>query len=136
MSLSNWTENKVLNYLLSKAVFTPFTTKYVGLLAANPGEEATGANCNEIPNYPNYNRVSTSPGDWSVSTGGLTTNVVGITFAEALENWGTVMYFGLFDSGVYGGGNLYLYGPITPSRVIVPTSIPRFDIGSLTVILT
>jgi len=135
MSLSNWAETKILNYLFSKAAFTPFTTKYVGLLAANPGEGATGGNCNEILNYPNYNRVATSPSAWSLSSGGLITNVVSITFAEVLENWGTVMFFGLFDSGVYGGGNLYLYGSITPSRVIVPGSVPRFDISALAVVL-
>lgn len=134
MSFSNWFENIVMNHIFGKSIHSA-TTMYIGLCSSNPGEDATGNNCHEMPNSNGYARVGASSSSWSSSSGGIIYNSATITFPNATGNWGTVTHFVLCNSGSWGGGNVLLYGVLDASRYITKYSVPRFDPWELSVSL-
>ena len=66
MSLSNYSENKILDHLVGKTSFT-MPTVWVGLSTANPGETASGL---AEPVGGDYARVETAGSDWAAAANG------------------------------------------------------------------
>jgi len=134
MSFTSWGENKVLNHLFSKATYSPGTLS-IGLSNANPGEGATGGNCNEIPNSYGYARVSVPAATWATAVNGRITNALTITFPFASGNWGWVRFFVLVSSSTYGAGSVLLYSSLDSQRNIIAGSQFRFNPGALVILL-
>lgn len=133
MSFSNFFENRVLDHIFSKGIYSP-QILYVGLCTANPGEGGTGGSCNEVPSMNGYARKQTSSAFWNASSGGSLSNALAIQFPEAQPyGWGTITHFVILDSGTYGIGNMLMYGALTQSRYTEEGSLPRFDPGELVV---
>jgi len=136
MSFSNVYENKVLDHLFSKSTsLTPMQPISVGLCIENPGEGATGNNCHELPNANGYARVVTIEGTWNTAAGGVITNVDTIAFNKATAHWGHVTHFVLFDSQVYGLGDIIFYGRLITPMTITFGYTARFETGLLEVSL-
>jgi len=134
MSYSNWMENKIQNHIFGKTIYFA-STMYVGLCKSNPGEGATGGNCQEVPNSHSYARVAVSAGAWSSSSGGEIHNISEVVFPRATGNWGVATHFVLCNSGSYGGGSVIVYGSLSASRNITQYSVPRFNSGVLSITL-
>lgn len=134
MSYSNWMENQIQSHIFGKSIYYA-STMYVCLCKANPGEGATGNNCQEVSNSYGYARVAASSGAWSSSAGGQIYNVGIIEFPVAMGNWGVVTHFALCNSGSYGGGSVIAYGSLFAARNITKYSQPRFDPGTLSITL-
>lgn len=125
---SNFTENRVLEHIFPGPPWSPGAPR-VGLCTDNPTEAGTGAACFEVSNVnTNYARVSTNPGDWelSVITPGMLYNKNTIEFNSPSGYWGLLKYFAIFNSSIYGQGDMLIYGPLVPEIEIVSGSIPRF----------
>lgn len=138
-AMSNYLENKLIDWLLRGQTFTPPATVYVGLFTAAPsdtggGTEVTGGN---------YARASiaSSMANWagtqssgsttaSSGTGGTTSNNNAVTFNAPSANWGTVVAIGIFDAS--SAGNLLFHGAQSPSKTINNgDAAPSFAIGAL-----
>lgn len=131
---TNFLENKVLEHLF----ITPYTpgTLFVGLCSADPGETATGAYCHELAAIGAYERVETAPGDWELAgTPGILYNKEDIEFPEPIADWGFVTHFAILDSGVYGAGNVLVYGPLAITVEVLAYEIPRFSSYSMSLFL-
>ena len=128
-SLSNYTENKVLDHILGKTSFT-MPTVYVGLSTADPDEDASGL---AEPVGNGYARVATSGSTWNAASGGTSSNAANIDFADATGSWGTITHFALFDA--LTSGNMIAYAELTSPEAITSGKIVRFSAGSLTVSL-
>lgn len=127
MSFSNVMEALVLKHLFGKD-FLAQPTIFVGLCTGNPAEFCTGGNCVEVPDAFNYARALTVSDDWFVSDVATTaSNFTPILFPEAIGgDWGTVSHFVLLDSGVYGEGNVIVYGELEQPFEITSGIKPRF----------
>lgn len=138
--LTNYTENKVIDWLFRGQTFTPPATIYVGLLTAacsdsSAGTEVTGGS---------YARVAVvgSLANWagtqsagstiaSSGTGGTTSNNVAIAFPTPSANWGVVTHFALWDAS--SAGNQIICKSLTASKSInLGDPAPQFAIGTLT----
>lgn len=129
--LSNYAENKLLELLIGKTVFAVQTT-YIGLCNANPGEEATGADCHEVPNTAGYARVETGDIDWNDASGGVITNATEIAFTYSPGgSWGVITHYVILDSGEYGQGNVLVYGTLKTPKGIVTGANVKFAAGEL-----
>jgi hypothetical protein len=127
---SDYLEGQLRAHIFRTATFTKPTALWVALFTVTPsdsggGTEVTGGS---------YVRVNVPPLDanWTAasSTDGNTDNAAPITFAAPSANWGTVVAFGIFDAST--SGNLYVWGPITPSKTINASDpAPSFAIGAL-----
>lgn len=130
-SVGNWTENKFLEHLVGKTSWTK-PTAYVALMTAHPGEAGTGgAGISEVANANGYARVATAGGDWENASGGAIQNANAITFNQATGSWGTVTYWALMSSPVWGEGFMMAYGDLTTPKTIDNGDTAEFAAGEL-----
>lgn len=106
MSASNYLEDAILNHVFGTQAYAA-PTIHVGLSTADPGEDGAGA---DEPVGGAYDRLATAPSDWNASAGGMVSNAVDLTFAEATAGWGVITHFALFDKGI---GNHAVSGVVT-----------------------
>jgi hypothetical protein len=121
-SLTNAAEVGMLDHILNKDVYGPFTTIYMGLCTADPGETATGASANECANANNYARTAITFG---VAASRAITQSGAVTFPTATGAWGTATHYALFTSSTYGGGDCVGYGALNDDKVIVNGNTPE-----------
>ncbi len=117
---TNYLENAVLRHLFDQAPFA-IPTLYVGLFSSAPSDAGGG---NEFPFADGYARVLTDASDWNLSDDGLIINYSAIVFPMVEDDWGTATHWGLFDSTE--GGNLLVYGTLTPNEQMQFADVARF----------
>lgn len=129
-SFTDYTENLVLNWLLTTNSATRPTAWYVGLFTAAPSDTGGGT---EVSGS-GYARMAT--GTITVSgTATTATNAAAIEFAAASGgNWGTITHAAIFDAST--GGNMIAWSALTTNRTINDGDVFRIPAGSLTVTLT
>ena len=139
-ALSDYIENKLIDWLLRGQSFTPPATVYVGLFTAS-GSDAGGATEVSGGSYARA-AVTSALAAWAgtqgagttvASTGssGTTSNNAAITFPAPTANWGTVTAFGVFDAA--SGGNLLFYANLSSSKTINNgDAAPTFAAAALT----
>lgn len=125
-AMSTYLKNKWLLHIVGKEEYIP-PDIWVGLLNADPGDDLTNTDCNEVAGYAiNYQRSYVAPADWDAYIA-LVWNSVEIVFPEAMLPWGTATHFALFDSPSPSiEGNALFYGPLVPIVDIEIGSRPRF----------
>ena len=129
-SFSDYTENLVLNWLLTTNSATRPTAWYVALFTAAPSDTGGGT---EVSGNA-YARTAT--GTISISgTATTASNAAAIEFAAANGgSWGTITHAAIFDAST--GGNMLAWAPLTVSRTINDGDVFRIPASSLTVTLT
>ncbi len=124
-ALTDYLENRLIDWLLRGQSFTAPTTVWVGLFTANPSDSGGGT---EVSGG-SYARVSvtSSLANWagtqsagsttaSSGTSGTTSNNGTITFPAPTANWGTITGVGIFDAS--SGGNLLLFGALSANKTV------------------
>jgi hypothetical protein len=138
-ALSNYLENRIIDWLLRGQAFTPPATVYVGLHTAAPNDAGGGTEVSA----GSYARVAvaSSLASWagtqsagsttaSSGTGGTTSNNGAIAFPAPAEGWGTVTHYGVYDAS--SGGNLLFYAALGANRTINAGDTVSFPAGQLT----
>lgn len=123
MSLSDTTENELLDYFLEDDL-------YAGVSIADPGDD--GATLDE-PSGGGYARVAITAATWDAASGGSKKNGTAIEFPTATDDWGTVTYFCIFDA--LTGGTIKASGALTAGKNITTGQTLRFPVESVTVSL-
>lgn len=123
-SLSNYTENKVLDHVVGKTSFTMPST-WLALFTVAPtdaggGTEVTGGS---------YARVATAGADWSAASGGAITNANALTFPQATDNWGTIVAAALLDAS--SGGNMLIWGDLAVNKTVTTDDTISFPAGDI-----
>ena len=130
-SFSDYTENLVLNWLLTTNAATRPTAWYVGLFTAAPSDTGGGT---EVTGNA-YARVATGTISVTGTAPTTATNSAAIEFAAASGgNWGTVTHAAIFDAST--GGNMLAWAALTTSRTINDGDVFRIPASSLTITLT
>lgn len=140
-SMSNYLENKLVDFLFRGVSYTPPTTLYIALCTAAPTDASTGSTLTEVSGG-NYSRQAfasnatnwfTTNGDnvaTSSGTNGTTGNSVAILWASV--TWSaTVTDVAICDA--LTGGNVLFYSTLASSKTIAPTDSLSFAINSLTI---
>lgn len=146
-SMSNYLENKLVDWVFRGQSFTLPSALYVALYTSNPTDDA-GANAVEvvsseatgyvrkavIRSLTTWSGTSTNAGGSASSgTDGKTSNALALTYNGAGSvAWGTVVGFGIYDQAI--GGNLLVWGPLTTPRTIAALSDPpQFNVNQLAI---
>lgn len=126
--MSNYLESGLINFLLRGNTnnFARPLSLYLALCSNVPDDTSTGNTLPELPNTGSYARLSIgvpANGTWTEITqtgagSGLTQNVSAFTFAQATADWGYASGVAICDSGVYGAGNVWFWGPLAVARDI------------------
>lgn len=124
---NDFAEDILLNHFFGKAAWLPPSSVWVGLLTAYPGEDASNASCNEVT-AASYSRVETWPAWWEMGSADDCWNRVEIAFPTAEEDWGVVDHYAIFNTGEpTSPGFLLIHGPVSPPKLVLAGSEPRFD---------
>lgn len=138
-AMTNYLENKLIDWLFRGQAFSPPVTQYVALFTAAPsdaggGTEVTGGSYARVA-------ITSSLANWagtqstgstvaSTGTGGQTSNNAAITFPEPTANWGAVTHFALFDAA--SAGNMLTWAALTsPKTINNGDAAPSFPAGTL-----
>jgi hypothetical protein len=139
-AMSDYLENKLIDYLFRGQSFTTPTGLYVGLLTAAPsdtggGTEVSGngyARQNLAPSLTNWAGTQAAASTVASSgTSGTTSNNSAITFPSPSASWGTVTHFAIYDA--LTSGNLLFYGSLTISKTINQGDTVSFPAAALSV---
>ncbi len=136
--LTNYAENKILDWLMRGQSFTPPSTWYGGLLSAAPSDSSSGTELSG----DGYARVAIQANlaSWygtqgggsilvSSGTSGTTSNVDDLVFGPPEEDWGEAAYFGLYDAA--SGGNLFMYCTLAEAKHIYNNDVVLIPQASL-----
>lgn len=124
-ALTDYLENKIVDWLLRAQVFAPPATLYVGLLTAAPSDATAGT---EVAGG-SYARVPVTSGlaAWSGTQAAATTvassgtdgtveNNAAITFPAPTASWGVVTHFAIYDAAT--AGNMLIWSALTTAKTI------------------
>lgn len=145
--MSNWLENKAVDYIFRVQSFVQPSTLCVALATSAPSDTTTGATLAEA-SYTGYARgqLDASYSNWK-GTGGETTNTTSsgvngtisnasaITIGSAATSGPTVVtHYAILDSCTVGAGNILFYATLTASKTINNGDpAPQFAIDALTI---
>lgn len=130
-ALSDYAENKLIDFLFRGGTLTPPATWYVALFTGAPGDAAAGT---EVSGG-SYARVglAATAANWastggagtttnpSAGTSGTTSNNAPLAFATPSADWGTVTHLALFDAPT--GGNRWASGALATPQSL-PSGVP------------
>jgi hypothetical protein len=138
-ALTDFSENKLIDFLLRAQSYPAPSNLYIGLFTAAPSDSGGGT---EVSGG-SYARVTyaASLANWagtqssgsttaSSGTGGATSNNNAVTFPAPSANWGVVTHWGIFDAA--SGGNLLYHGALSTSKTVNNgDAAPSFAAGAL-----
>jgi len=125
---TNYSEDLVLDWLLTNASATRPTAWYVALYTVAPGETGGGT---EVSGG-SYARTAVT---FTVSGTAPTTasNSGAVEFPTATGSWGTIVAAGIFDAST--SGNLLAFANLTTSKTVDSGDVLRFNTGEIDVTL-
>ncbi len=125
-SFSDYSENKVLNYLLRGEAFT-VPNLYLALFTSSNGLESnTPASQTEVGTAgTGYARAAVpSYTGFSSAASGQSSNVDTLEFPVAQSDWGTISHGALMDAET--GGNVVWWSSLSAPRVVYSGDTIRF----------
>lgn len=132
-SLSAYSENALLDHLLSKTAFTMPANIYAALCTVTITNGMTGATITEA-NYTGYARKEILASDLNAASGGVVTNSADIVFDACTAGSSTVVGVAIVDAT--SNGNMLAFSDVT-SKVVDTTSTPAtITAGALSLTLT
>jgi len=125
---TNFSEDLVLDWLLTNGSATRPTAWYVALYTVAPGEAGGGT---EVSGG-SYARTAVT---FTVSGTAPTTasNSAAVEFPTATGSWGTVVAAGIFDAST--SGNLLAFANLTTSKTVDSGDVLRFNTGEIDITL-
>lgn len=140
MHLSNYLENKTVDWLFRGQAYSPPATLYFALYTATPSDAGGGTEVSggsyarvgvtaSLANFAGTQSAGSTTA--SSGTGGTTSNNGDIIFPTPSANWGTVVAVGILDAS--SGGNLLAWVPLTVNKTINNgDAAPKFAAGAFT----
>ena len=128
-SFSDWLENEFLDHVLGVSAMTVTAATYVGLHIGDPTDTGV-AGTGEVTDANAYARKAIT---WGAPATRAITQNADVDFTEATGSWGTVDYWGIYDSITHGGGNFLAHGQLSASRSVVSGNTPSIASGQTTI---
>lgn len=137
-NMSDYLENKLIDFLFRGASFTAPANLYIALYTTSPtdstsGTEVSGGNYARVqlnPSATNWYSTQATTDATSTGTGGTTGNAA--TIAWNSVTWtGTVVGVGILDAST--GGNLLFYKSLATSKTLAAGDSISFGTNALTV---
>lgn len=125
-AFSNYMEAKIAEWLKGTAFGTAPTTVYVGLHVGNPTDTGTGGTPSAL--------VARTAVTLAAASGGATSNSAEVDFGTASGTTETIDYFGIWDAA--SGGNLLIYGALSPSKTVNNGDAVTIAASALTITLS
>ena len=137
-SLTNYTQNKIIDWLFRGQVFAPPATLYFALVttassAAANGTEVAGNNyarvavASSLANWAGTQGAGTTAA--SSGTSGATSNNGVLLWPTPSASWGTIVGVEVWDAAT--AGNYLMFAPLPVSKYINPQDVVEFLASTL-----
>lgn len=142
-ALSNYLENKIVDWLLRGQAYTPPATLYVALMtsaasAAGGGTEVSGGNYSRVGIAAGLTTWAGTQGDGTTAASsggsGKTSNNAALAFPTPSAAWGTVVAIAIYDAPT--GGNQIFQGALTTQQTVNVNNTLSFNPAQLTLTLS
>jgi hypothetical protein len=140
--MSDYLENKIVDWLARGQSFTPPATWYAALNTAacsdsSGGTEVTGGSYARVSITLSTTNFSATDGSGSTAnpsagTSGTTYNLGSITFPAPTANWGVASHVKIMDAST-SGNMLFCIALTTPKTINNGDAAPTFPAGSLSI---
>lgn len=140
-NMSNYLENKLVDFMFRGGSYTPPSTLYFALCTSSPTETSTGSDISEVSGG-NYSRQSltATTGNWystqgdnsatSSGTNGTTSNSTSIAWNSV--SWsGTVTSVAICDEST--AGNVLFYSTLNSSKALISGDSISFAVSGLSI---
>ena len=139
-AMSNYLENKIVDWLYRGQTFTPPATRYFALFTTAPSDAGGGtevsaagyarvAVASSLANFAGTQAAASTTA--SSGTSGATSNNVAITYGLPTANWGIITHMATFDA--LTGGNMLEYGALSVGKTVnAGDAGPSFAISAFT----
>jgi hypothetical protein len=127
-SFTDFTEDLVLNFLLTTNTANRPTEWYVGLFTTATGETGGGTEVSG-GSYTRKAAAFTVSGTDPTSA----VNSAAVEFDTATDNWGEITHIGLFDAAT--SGNMLVHAPLDVAKTIGTGDVFRIPAGDLEITL-
>ena len=97
---------------------------YLGLSTTAPQLDGTGVT---EPSGNAYARVAITA--LGAPSGGVCVSTADLNFPRSTGDWGTITHYAIFDQAT--GGNLLIYGTLSPQRSVEVATVMSIEAGSL-----
>jgi hypothetical protein len=139
MPFTQYLDSKLVNLVFNDTSYTPPATLYLALSTTTPNQvqgSSTPYWGFTEPSGNAYARVAVdnNSSSFATSSTGSSDNLGTINFPTATGSWGTVAYFGFFDSA--SGGNLLCYGALGSPQAIATNDMLSFGPGQISLALS
>lgn len=145
-AFSNFAESGILNWMFrsnSNNLLRPNMIA-IALCRDVPSETQHGGTIPEVANAGGYARVelgAPSNSVWSevvqdASSSGTIENSSDITFPTASADWGWVSGMAIVTSGVYGAGQVLLFGALPTPKYVGANDQFKFSAGNIDIFLS
>lgn len=140
-SMSNYLENKLIDFLFRGVSFSAPSTLYVALCTSAPSDSSTGSTISEVSGG-NYSRqsITSNTSNWyttngdngstSSGTNGTTGNSNTVTWSSVTWS-GTVTDIAICDAS--SGGNVLFYASLASAKTVASGDSISFAANALTV---
>ena len=125
-AMSDYLENKIIDWLFRAQTFSPPATLYVALFTTGDNDadsskvEVSGGSYARVavtPSLANFAGTQSAGSTTASSgTGGTTSNNNAITFPAPTGNWGSIVGVGVYDAST--SGNLLFYGALGTNKTV------------------
>jgi hypothetical protein len=137
-ALSDYLESKLLSVTLRGDTYTG-NAVYVALFTSDPTDAGTGVELGDAGYVRQQAHTTVSsdgftlPATDAASGGKISSNTRNIIFPAIVTAQATITHWGILDSAA--AGNLLYHAPMLNTKVLDPTDVISFPIGSLSIIL-
>lgn len=139
--MSNYLENKLIDFLFRGVSFVPPSTLYIALCTSTPTDLSTGSNITEVSGG-NYSRVAVTSNttNWSDTSGtnnATSSGTGGTTNSSSSISWNSVTWTATVNSVAIcdsaSGGNVLFYAALASSQSVVSGDSISFAVSSLSI---
>lgn len=130
--ITYFSSNRVLDLNFGATSYSVPSTYYFGLSTTTINIDGTGSS---EPSSGSYARIglANNTSNWANASSASKANLTAVTFVESTASWGTITYVLMADSITTGGGNIWWFDVLTPSRTVATATTVLFAIGAITV---
>jgi hypothetical protein len=130
---SDYLENEAIEATLRGATYTGGAV-YVALYTTDPTDADSGAELTDSGYVRQQAHASVVSDGFTVPSNGVSTNGNTVAFPAVVDIQVTITHWSIFDA--QSGGNMLYHAPLTSSKILDPSDVLSFPVGSLSVTLS
>ncbi len=133
MSATDYARNKILDYNFGSVAYSVPASFFLGLSTTTIN--AGGSTATE-PVGSSYSRIeiANDKTNWTYSSSGCLLNSTSLSFIQTSGSWGTITYYGLWDTPT--SGSIWFYQALPTPKIVQSDTVVTIGASALAISLS